>query len=109
MSGEMIDVTDADFAREVLQAAEPVLVDFGAEWCAPCKAIEPSLKTVASRYAGRVKVAYVDVDQAQQTAEQYGIRSMPTLLVFRGGRVVAQLVGAAPLARIEETLKRAIA
>ena len=109
MSKDVIEVGDADFAREVLQAKEPVLVDFTAVWCAPCKLIAPILEDLAAEHRGALKVAKVDVDVSQATAEFYGIRSMPTLLFFEGGRVVKQLVGAMPRRVLEQAVREVLA
>ena len=90
---EPIVLTDDTFADEVLKATQPVLVDFWAEWCGPCKMIAPVVKELAEEYAGRVKVCKVDVDSEMKTAAEYGIRSIPTLLVFKDGKVADQIVG----------------
>ncbi|GAB2848370.1 thioredoxin [Actinocorallia aurea] len=88
--------TDIDFAAEVLEADLPVLVDFWAEWCPPCKMIAPVLEQIAAEYAGRLKIVKVDIDAATETARSYGILSAPTLNLYKGGEVVAQIVGAKP-------------
>jgi len=85
-----------NFEQEVLQSAEPVLVDFWATWCPPCRLIAPTLEALADEYQGRVKVAKLDVDEHGELAGRYGIRSIPTLLLFKGGQVVEQRVGALP-------------
>ncbi|MCP3143457.1 thioredoxin [Pyxidicoccus xibeiensis] len=106
MAGDVITVGDAEFGREVLESKEPVLVDFTAAWCAPCRAISPVVDALATEYRGRMKVAKVDVDVNQATAQQYGIRAMPTFLIFKEGRVVKQLVGAMPRKKLEEELRQ---
>lgn len=88
-----INVTEATFTEEVIQSGQPVLVDFWAAWCGPCKMIAPILDEIADDYAGRAKVAKVDVDANQQLAHQYGIRAIPTLLVFSGGEMKDQITG----------------
>jgi len=87
-------VTDKSFAADVLQSAEPVVVDFWAPWCGPCKMIAPALEEIAGEMAGKVKVAKVNVDENQEIAAQYGIRSIPTLMIFKDGKLAATKVGA---------------
>ena len=87
-------VSDADFEKEVLKSSEPVVVDFYAEWCGPCKAMSPALEAVATDLKGKVKVVKLDVDQNPATTAKYDIRAMPTLLMFKDGKVVNQKVGA---------------
>lgn len=87
-------VTDTTFEQEVLKSAEPVLVDFFAVWCGPCKAMSPALDALAAELKGKLKVVKVDVDQSPGITQRYGIRAMPTLMVFKGGQVAAQHVGA---------------
>lgn len=87
--------TDSAFDTEVLSAEVPVLVDFWAEWCGPCRMIAPTVDAIANDYAGKVKVGKVNVDENMNTASRYNIRGIPTLLLFKGGKVVAQQVGAA--------------
>lgn len=91
----LVHVTDDSFETQVLKADRPVLVDFWAEWCGPCKMIAPILDQLAVEYDGRVQIAKVDVDQCQSTAMKYGIRSIPTLMLFKNGTVEAQQVGMA--------------
>ena len=97
-------VTDNDFDQEVLESETPVLVDFWAEWCAPCKMVAPVIDDLAEEYEGKIKFTKVDVDVNPQTAMKYGIRSIPTLLVFKGGSPVDQVVGAVPKAVIKKSL-----
>lgn len=108
MSKDTVAVLDSTFKSEVLDSSVPVLVDFWATWCAPCRAIAPSLEELAAQYKGQVKVAKVDVDENQQIAQEFGIRSIPTLLLFKGGKVVDQLVGAVPKGKLEESIKKAL-
>ncbi len=92
-SANIVNTTDESFASDVLQADVPVLVDFWATWCGPCKAIAPHVESVAEEFSGRAKVVKMDIDNNPQVPAKYGIRSIPTLLVFKGGEVVDQLVG----------------
>jgi thioredoxin 1 len=89
-------ISDAEFDGEVLKAKEPVLVDFWADWCGPCKMIAPFVEELAGDYDGKLKVVKMDVDANPRTAMQYGIRSIPTLLLFNNGQVAEQIVGAVP-------------
>lgn len=97
-------LSDSTFEQEVLKSDMPVLVDFWAEWCGPCKMIAPAINELAGEYAGKAKIAKLDVDSNQVIASQYGIRSIPSLLIFKNGRVVDQIVGALPKQRIKERL-----
>ncbi len=101
-------VTDSDFEQEVLESDTPVLVDFWADWCAPCKMVAPVLDDLAEEYDGKIKFTKVDVDSNPQTAMKYGIRSIPTLLVFKGGSPIDQVVGAVPKAVIKKRLDSAL-
>ena len=107
-STDLLILQDATFDKEVLKSDIPVLVDFWAVWCGPCKAIAPAVEELAKQYKGKVKIAKMDVDEHQQIPQQYGIRSIPTLLLFKGGRVVDTIVGAVPKSKLEESLKKAI-
>jgi thioredoxin len=107
-SNDLVILQDSTFEQEVLKSDVPVLVDFWAVWCGPCKAIAPTVEELAKQYKGKVKIAKMDVDEHQNVPQQYGIRSIPTLLVFKGGRVVDTIVGAVPKAKLEESLKKAI-
>ncbi|HJP34192.1 MAG TPA: thioredoxin [Candidatus Latescibacteria bacterium] len=101
---EPLVVTDDTFEAEVLQATEPVLVDFGATWCGPCRTLEPIVEELAREYAGRVKVAKLDADDHPQTVAKFQIRGLPTLLFFRGGQVQDTLVGVAAKGQLTEKL-----
>ena len=105
---DVMNIGDGEFEKEVLKSDQPVLVDFWATWCAPCRAIAPAIDALATQYKGQLKVAKIDIDQNQDTPQQYGIRSIPTLLVFKGGKVVEQIVGAVPKAKLEDALKKVL-
>jgi len=104
-----ITATDSNFEKEVLQSDKPVLVDFWAEWCGPCRMIAPAIDELAAEYEGKAKVAKLNVDENQQVSMKYGIRSIPTLLIFKNGQVVDQIIGAVPKGVIESKLKRQLA
>ncbi len=101
---EVTDVTDATFEGEVLKSETPVLVDFWAEWCAPCRAIAPIVKELAEEYGEKIKVVKINIDDSPQTPGSYGIRSIPTVLAFKDGQVVNQLTGVRPKADFEELI-----
>jgi thioredoxin 1 len=106
---DVVNVSDANFEAEVLKSEQPVLVDFWAEWCGPCRQIAPIIKQLADDYADRVKVVKLNVDESPQTAGTYGIRSIPTVLAFKNGQVVEQMMGARPKASFEDLAERVLA
>ena len=108
MTENLIEFTDDNFDTEVLKSNLPVLVDFWAEWCGPCKMIAPIVEEIAGDYAGKIKVGKVNVDFNNQVAMQYGIRGIPALLVFKGGSVANQIVGAVPKNNITQILDEVI-
>ncbi len=103
--GQPQAVTDGEFEAEVLNSSTPVLVDFWAEWCGPCKAIAPTLEELAGDYGERLKVVKVDVDENQQRAQQYNIRSIPQLLLFKDGNEVDRIIGAVPKSQLTEKIE----
>ena len=105
----VFEVSDATFDQEVLKSEQPVLVDFWAVWCGPCKAIGPTVEGVAASYAGKLKVVKVNVDENGATPSRYGIRGIPALLFFKGGKVTDQIVGFVPQDVIDEKIKRLLA
>ncbi len=104
----LFEVTDETFDRDVLKASEPVLVDFWAAWCGPCKAIAPIVEEVASQYTGKVKVGKMDVDKNVATPQRYGVRGIPTLLLFKDGKVAEQIVGFVPKETIEKAITKVL-
>ena len=102
----IVELSDANFDQEVLKSEQPVLVDFWAAWCGPCKALAPTVDEVATQYAGKLKVAKMDVDRNQATPMRYGIRGIPALLLFKGGQLVDQVVGAQPKDEIKKVIDR---
>ncbi len=101
-------VKTADFEKEVLQSEVPVLVDFWAPWCPPCRAIGPTLDVIAGEYAGKAKIVKVDVDEEQEIAARYGVSSIPALHLFKGGQQVGQLLGAHPKSTISGLIEKAL-
>jgi thioredoxin 1 len=108
MGSTIVNVADSEFEKQVLKSSQPVLVDFWATWCAPCRAIAPVLEDLATQYQGKVTIAKVNIDDNQETPQQYGVRSIPTLLLFKNGKVVDQIVGAVPRAKLEDALRKVV-
>lgn len=103
---KLVDVTDGNFDQLVLKSAQPVLVDFWAEWCGPCKALAPIVHEVATAYSGRVTIGKMDVDSSPVTPQRYGVRGIPTLLIFKDGKVVQQINGYVKRPIIEQALDK---
>jgi thioredoxin 1 len=104
----LVHVNDKDFTLEVLQSDLPVLVDFWATWCGPCKSIAPIIDELAKEYTGRVKMAKLNVDENPATPSQYGVRGIPTLILFKGGKILEQIVGAVPKTRLVSIIEKAL-
>src|SRR5258707_10564238 len=100
-------VSDADFDAEVLKSNEPVVVDFWAEWCGPCRMIAPALEEIAGTLNGKVKIVKLNVDENPQTAAKYGIQSIPTLMIFKNGQMASRQIGAAPKQKLEQWITTA--
>lgn len=107
-SDKVVQLSDDGFEEQVLKSAQPVLVDFWASWCAPCKAISPVIDGLADEYAGKVTIAKLNVDENPATPGKYGVRGIPTLILFKDGQVVDQVVGAVPKNQLEGLLKKAL-
>jgi len=107
--GKALEVTDNTFEQEVLQSTQPVLVDFWAVWCGPCRAVAPIVEELAGEYEGRLKVMKLDVDDNPRTASAYGVQSIPTLLVFKDGKPAERIVGAVPKKVIADKLQSVMA
>lgn len=101
-------VTDGDFTKEVIESSVPVVVDFWATWCGPCQAMGPVIDAIAGEYQGKVKVLKLNVDENQATPAKYGVRGIPTLILFNKGEVVDRIVGAQPKANVENMLKKVV-
>jgi len=107
-SDKVVHVTDDNFDGEVLKSSTPVLVDFWASWCAPCKAISPVIDALAEEYDGKVKVAKLNVDESSATPSKYGVRGIPALILFKNGQIVDQLVGAVPKNQLDSLIQKAL-
>jgi thioredoxin 1 len=99
-----ITITDENFENEVINSSEPVLIDFWATWCGPCRMIAPIVEELAGEYNGKIKIGKLDVDNNQETSIKYGVRSIPTLLIFKGGKVQDTIIGAIPKSNIVQKL-----
>ncbi|MCB9029864.1 MAG: thioredoxin [Deltaproteobacteria bacterium] len=108
MAGNVSDIGDADFEEQVLNSDVPVLVDFWAPWCGPCKSIAPVLEEMAGDYAGKVKFVKLNVDDNPQTPTKYGVRGIPNLVLFKGGEVVEQIVGAVPKEQLTSAVDKVV-
>jgi thioredoxin 1 len=107
-SQNVLEVTDSNFESDIIKSSVPVLVDFWAVWCAPCRAIAPHVEALAAQYEGKIKVGKCDIDANPQVPTRYDVRSIPTLLMFKDGQVVGQVVGAVPRAKVEDLIKKAL-
>jgi thioredoxin 1 len=103
---DLLQVTDGSFDEEILQSDIPAMVDFWAEWCGPCKMVGPVVEELAKEYEGRIKIAKMDVDQNRETPAKFGIRNIPTLILFKDGEVAQTIVGAHPKSVLDEGLKK---
>jgi len=103
-----VKTTDTDFQNDVLGSTEPVLVDFWAEWCGPCKAIGPALEEISAELGDKIKIAKLNIDENPMTPTQYGVRGIPTLLIFKGGEVVAEKIGAMPKSQLQQWIEASI-
>ena len=103
-----VKTTDADFQTDVLGADTPVLVDFWAEWCGPCKAIGPALEEISAELGDKVKIAKLNIDENPMTPTQYGVRGIPTLLIFKNGEVVAEKIGAMPKSQLQSWIEESL-
>ncbi len=107
MAGQVMELSDTNFDSEVLKSDKPVLVDFWAPWCGPCRAIAPLVEQLAGEYAGNVKIGKLNIDDSPHAAMTYGVQSIPTLMVFKGGEVVERFVGVQPKNRLQAALDAA--
>ena len=107
--GNVTEISDANFSAEVLQSSQPVLVDFWAPWCGPCRMIAPIVEQLAAENASTLKVVKVNIDDSQATGATYGVSSIPTLMLFKGGEVVDRFVGVQPKTRLQDAINQVIA
>lgn len=107
-SAGIVELSDSTFENDVLKSEAPVLVDFWAPWCGPCRILAPVVEEIATSYLGRIKVGKLNVDDNQDTTMAYGIRSIPTLIIFKGGKALDQIIGAVPKSEIEKMVKKAL-
>ena len=103
-----LEITDATFETTVLKSDKPVMVDFWAAWCGPCRSISPIVEELAKEFSGKVKVTKLNVDESPATPSQYGVRGIPTLILFKGGKILDQIVGAVPKARLKAMIEKAL-
>ena len=103
---ELLQITDENFDAEIINSELPAMVDFWAEWCGPCRMVGPMVEELAKEYEGKIKVAKMDVDKNRETPTRFGIRNIPTLILFKGGEVAHTIIGAQPKTSIEEELKK---
>ncbi len=108
MAGNLKDISDSSFDTEVLKSTTPVLVDFWAPWCGPCKSIAPVLDELATEFAGKLRIVKVNVDENPQTPTKYGVRGIPNLIIFKGGQVVEQIVGAVPKDQLSSAITKVL-
>jgi thioredoxin 1 len=107
-SDKVVHLSDSNFEADVLKSPVPVLVDFWASWCGPCKAIAPAIEELAEQFDGQVKIAKINVDENPATPSNYGVRGIPTLILFKDGAIVDQVVGAVPKGQLETLIKKAL-
>ena len=105
---EILEISDTTFDSEVLKSSTPVLVDFWAPWCGPCRILAPIIKEISDSYSGKIKVGKINVDENQLTTMKYGIRSIPTLIVFKDGNALEQIIGAVPKSEIERLINKVL-
>jgi thioredoxin 1 len=105
MAGNVIEFTDAGFQTDVIGSQQPVLVDFWAPWCGPCKMLGPTIEELATTYSGRVRIGKVNIDDNQQVATDFGVSSIPTVMIFKGGQVVDRFVGVTPKAKLSAAIE----